>query len=224
MFVKLKLLLISCMTCLLLSGCDWWWSEPTPFIPYPAQLNPENDAFASALTRNYTFKEGWKVGSKDTTVMSRTFRAQKTKDTVLNGASFLKATFSATDGNALPGFVVTHLGFNPSKLLLDSAVIPDPGPALGFPVTPVAGWRSEQTNGDLRFVRTLTGFDTLSRPEGSVEAWAFAESTYWDGTAIATAKYSVGRNGLLRLYAQRLNFTPGNSNTASILWSEVTAQ
>ena len=213
---NLKLILIAALSCAVLWGCDFlFWSNSTPFISKPAQLNPDSDAFASSSLRSYIYSEGWKAGSKDTTVLPRTFRAQKTGTSV---------HFSATDGYALPASVVTHLGFNPSTLSYDTTNIPEPGPALGFPTIPQFGWRVELTNGDLHFVRAYIGLDTLNQSGSNVECWAFAETTYWNGAAVAMGKYSMGRNGLVDLYEQRPGFNSGNDTTTVLLWREVKAQ
>jgi len=208
--------------CVFLWGCIFSTSS-TPFIPHPAQLNPM-DVFAGGAQRNYTWKESWTLGKKDSSPLPRILRIVYRGDTLVHDTLLHQIGFIATDGQSLPVSVVTSLGFNPSQLSFDTSAIREPGPGLGFPTLPETGWRTEQTAGDLRFVRTLKGFDTLRRAEGNVECWAFAESTYWDGAAVATATYSVGHTGLLRLYTQRMGFNPGGDTGTGVSWREVVAE
>lgn len=218
------------MGCFFLCGCDFFGSStsptPIPFIPHPAQLNPEVDAFSSLSARSYTWKEGWKIGSRDTSTASRTFTVTKT-----GGVSPVRVHFNTGDGKALSASIITQMGFNPAKIQLDSTAvsIPDPGAALGFPATPQIGWRLDTITGDLRFVRQLIGMDTVLQKIGTVktnvECWAFAETTYYGGVAVATARYSMGYNGLVHLYEKRPGFYSSTGDTgAVVLWREITAQ
>jgi hypothetical protein len=184
----------------------------------------DSGAFISGAERLFTWKEGWNIGKKDTTLLPRNLSVTSQGDTVLHGDTLLRVHFAATDGYPLPGSVVTHLGFNPSKLLFDSVAIPDPGPALGFPVLPEIGWRDTLTSGNFHFVRELTGLDTISWHGSRVENWAFSDTLYWNGTAVSTAVYSMSRYGLLQLYVQRAGFNAHGDTTAGLLWLQVTAQ
>jgi hypothetical protein len=220
--VKINITAAAGIGCLLLWGCDFFSTRN--FEPHPAQLNPDTDVFSNGSQRAFLWKEGWTVGARDTAMLPRTLRITNLGDTTINGIPLHRVRFSADDGAALPASLVSSLGFNPSKLLLDSATIPDPGPALGFPLTPQIGWRSEITSGDLQIVRELTGFDTLDRPEGLVETWAFTDTYYWLGSSMAVTRYSMGRGGLLHLTAQRTGFNANGDSVTGILWREVTAQ
>ena len=207
-------------------GCIFLWScifstKPTPFISRPAQLNPL-DAFAKGSQRTYLWKEGWTAGKKDSAALTRVIRITNKGDTLVHDTVLRRINFIAADGlGPLPVSVVAGLGFNPDQLWLDTTAIPEPGPALGFPTLPEIGWRSETTSGDLHFVRVLKGLDTLRRSEGNVECWAFAESTYWNGSSVATSVYSLGRTGMLRLHTERTGFNPGGDTVSGISWREV---
>ena len=88
---------------------------------------------------------------------------------------------------------------------------------------PEIGWRDTLTSGDFRFVRELTGLDTISWHGSRVENWAFSDTVYWNGTAVSTAVYSMSRYGLLQLYVQRAGFNAHGDTATGLLWLQVTA-
>jgi hypothetical protein len=90
---------------------------------------------------------------------------------------------------------------------------------LPLPAYPQPGWRAETIVGDLRFAREFRGVDTLDRPEGLVETYAFAESTYWNETPVATGRYWFGKKGLIRHTAEWPGF--GASAQGSVLRREI---
>jgi hypothetical protein len=217
----LRILTVAALCC-----CLWncgLLTEPTPLITAPAQLNPDS-VFAKGEHLTYTWTEGWTLGKQDTSFTPRNFQVLNQGDTVIAGDTLLQLRFTALDGYPFPGSVITHLGFNPSKTRFDTNAIPDPGPELGFPTYPKIGWRDTLTSGDFHFVRELKGLDTISWHGAHLQSWAFTDTTYWNGTAVATALYSVGRSGLLQLSLQRPNFNAHGDTTTKVLWLQVTQQ
>ncbi len=186
-----------------------------------------DSGFVKGSQITYVWKEGWStLGKQDTAFLPRSIQITNLGDTQLIADTVLRLRLriTATDGYPLPGSVATHLGFNPARLLLDSAAVPDPGPALDFPLTPQIGWRDTLTSGELHFVRELTGLDTISWHGSRLENWVFSDTTYWNGTVMETALYSMSRNGLLQLSEQRPGFNADGDTTTRVLWLQVTAQ
>jgi hypothetical protein len=212
--------------CVLWTGCDLFDSGSSrELIPKPDRLNPQNDLFSQESLRSFVWKEGWKNGSRDTTLTPRTFKIQNNGAIPANGDSIRSVVFQAVDGYSLPGNLATNLGLNPTKLSFDTVTLSDPGPALTYPDSPYVGWRTELTSGDLRFVRELKGTATV--PWGSaynVETWMFADTSYWNGTVTATYTYYLGRYGLVKMRLEQPGFNSDNDTTTKILWRELTAQ
>lgn len=184
----------------LLSGCDLLGGGSDPFVPKPAALHPESDAFAEAATRTYLWKENLRrTGMTDSLLADYSLQATRGADSVtgndtLAGIGIDPMTY---DGPA-PTAVITRLGFRPGKVRVDSLMVPDPGPDLRFPEIPVIGWRLDTTIGDLRFVRALGGVETIRLSGKRYECWAFAESTWRAGALLGTGVTWMGRKGLVR--------------------------
>jgi hypothetical protein len=125
-------------------------------------------------------------------------------------------------GNPAPAAALARLGIRPGRTYFDSSAIPDPGPNLRFPETPVVGWRLDTTSGDLRFVRRLARVETINMAGKRQQCWAFAESTYWGGNLLGTGTTWMGRTGLVRHRSEWSGFVPSPS-TAGTLFREITA-
>jgi len=204
--------------CVCLGGCDLF--SVRPFESKPIRLRPERDAFSDTTKRDFQWVEYLDGPAPDSPMVLRSLslRVLDRGDTLVTTGLYRRLDFQTADGTPLPVSVVTSLGFDPQRLLLDSSVT-DAGPSLPFPEFPQPGWRMETISGDLRFVRVLRGFDTLDRPEGFVETYVFAESTYWDNKAVASGLYWFGNRGLLRQTSQWPDF--GSENAPRILHREI---
>jgi hypothetical protein len=199
--------------------------SPDPFIPAPATLRPETDAFATRATRTYLWAEKLhRKGKADSLLGDLSLDATRGADTVIGGDTLRRVVFTPQAyAGPLATSAVSRLGFRPGRLLLDSNTVPDPGPDLSFPAIPVAGWRLDTTLDDLRFVRTLEGRDTLNISGKRLECWAFAESTWHAGVLRGVGTTWMGAEGLVmhRSRWMELEFSTVSSGT---LHHEITAQ
>ncbi|HEX2613489.1 MAG TPA: hypothetical protein VHO02_07835 [Fibrobacteria bacterium] len=187
---------------LLLGGCNLLGGGgggSSRFISAPATLHPESDAFASQATRTYLWQETLhRKGSSDSLLADLSLDATRGADTVIGGDTLGRMTFAPKGYEGPVGAsAVARLGFRPGKLLLDSNVVPDPGPDLPFPATPAVGWRLDTTFGESRFVRELSGLDTLKISNTRHECWAFAETTWYAGVLRGIGTTWMGPEGLV---------------------------
>jgi hypothetical protein len=189
---------------LVLSGCLFDSPSSGKTVPRPSTFNPEEDAFRSATSRQYTWLEELEFADQQDTVLSMgSFELRHTRDTLLAGETrpFFDVSASFTVNAPAPGSLLARAGFRASRVHFDSLRMPDPGPSYRFPDTPSAGWRLDTTVGDVRFVRRLKGAETISQYGVRHETWAFAESTWWQGDApvlLGTGTSWMGRTGLVK--------------------------
>lgn len=201
-----------------LGGCIF--DDDPPFVRKPATLSPEMDLFAEGSLRAFSWTEGLARGDRDTVLGTATLRITRLGDSVVANDTFVRVAFSSTNGAAAEA---SQLGLDPARLLLDSAHSLDAGPSLRFPSKPVVGWTLDTAVGDLRFVRTLTGTQTVRSLGKDVQCWVFAESTYWGHHPIAYGRYWIGRTGLVRHRREWKSFEPGDGVTGGTLWREIKA-
>jgi hypothetical protein len=210
---------------LLLAGCDLLGGgESTPTIPKPATLHPESDAFAARAARAYFWKENLRRSGKDDSLLADfSLKATRGADTVIGGDTLARIAFEPTKYEGpVAAAAVSRLGFRPGRVLTDTSAVPDPGPDLPFPETPVDGWRHDTAIGDLRFVRALRGTETVKLSGKQHQCWAFAESTWRAGTLLGTGSTWMGREGLVRHRSE----WPGLALSAGLsgaLFREITA-
>jgi hypothetical protein len=207
----------------LLWGCDPFSTRP--FEPRPGNLRPVSDTFADVPNRSFLWTEGVEGGQPDSAKVLRQFllHVEDRGDTVA-GRTLRQLVFSTADRSALPASAASALGFEVSRLYLDSVAIPDPGPDLPFPERPEIGWSVSRQIGALRFERTLSGVDTLSAGRGLVEAWVFAETARWDDQIVATARYWLGNRGLLRMRSEWPGGPENSGSGSDRLWREIEAR
>ena len=189
----------------ILSGCNLLNNETSPrVIARPATLAPEADAFRNADMRRYTWFEEFRREGKDDSLLGLgSFQVTHAGHTVIAGESrpLLDVSTSFTAARPAPVSLLTRLGFRPTRVHVDPAHVPDPGPSYPFPETPALGWRFDTTVNDLRFVRHLQRVETIVQSGVRHQTWAFAESTWWAGTPavlLGTGTTWMGATGLVK--------------------------
>ena len=209
---------------LLLAGCDLVGGGSDPLVSKPTTLRPESDAFAQIASRTYLWKDNLRrTGRADSLLADFSLAGTRGADTVIGGDTLVRIDFeSITSDGPLAAGVITRLGFRPGKLRFDSLVVPDPGPDLPFPETPVIGWRLDTTLGDLRFVRELRGVETVRLTGTRYECWTFAESTWRAEDLLGTGTTWMGRTGLVRHRSEWPGLALSTGLTGS-LFREITA-
>jgi hypothetical protein len=135
----------------------------------------------------------------------------RTGDTLVGTETLPRLSFQFATGPAHVA-AVTRLGFDLDRIHVDPAQLADPGPALRFPANPEIGWRQDTLIGDFRFVRELRGIENLRQTGKRHEAWAFAESTWWNDELVGTGETWMGRHGLVRHRAEMQGFVPSASS------------
>ncbi len=202
-----------------LCGCDLF--AVRDFEPRPEVLAPAQDAFAVGATRTYLWTEGMGAAPNDSVSVSRQITVTHTGDSTRGGEELPRLVFATDDGAPAPAGILSTLGFNASQSIWDTASLADPGADADLPASPQIGWRRDTAVGDLSFVNQLQGIDTLSRSEGLVETWKFAESTYYAGHAVAVTYSWFGRSGLVQAVGQWTQFPAGGQPAR--WWRKVTA-
>jgi hypothetical protein len=215
------------------AGCIFpFGNDEAPLIRKPSELNPEVDAFSGKSVRTYDWSESLRRSDRNDSVLwEGSLRLSHTGDTVVDGlarpvfklfriSGATPVPYSA-NGPA-PAAVLTRLGFRPDQVGFDGAGIPDPGPSLPFPATPVLGWRLDTAQGDLHFVRVLDRVETVKLSGKRHESWAFAESTFWGGELLGTGTTWMGRTGLVRHRSEWGAFLPSAAG-AGVVFREITA-
>lgn len=204
-------------------GCDLFSTRY--FEPKPATLHPEDDAFASQDKKVFLWKEGVRKTPTDSlqTLGFWTLEVHDSGKIGVGPQAKRKLGFISREPIALPVGVVSGLGFQISRLIWDSAAIADPGPDLTFPEHPVLGWKIQKNVGLFHIDRELLRVDTLDQPEGLMEAWVFAEWTYWGSQVVASSTYWIGNRGLIKMHAKWPHFPDPFGPGYTELWRETTA-
>ena len=204
---------------LALSGCIFGNDSPDVDIRKPSTLSPENDLFAAGSSRIFSLSEGIIRTGKDTVFAVGNLVIHGVGDTVIGGETRRQVVVETSPA---PAAVLSRLGLDPARLFFDTVALPDPGPGLRFPDTPVIGWRLDTTIGELHHVRRLTGVKTIKAAGQYQECWVFADSTYLGATAVTTGSYYMGARGLVLLRQEWPNYAPA-SLTGGTFWRETRA-
>lgn len=221
---------------LLLAGCNLFGGGGGggPLIPRPTFLQPEIDAFAEDSARVYAWSESLRRDGDDSLLALLSLRVIRSGESITSGGTRPVVALQVLAGNAglpfsatapAPAAALTRLGLPPDRVFYDTLAVPDAGPALGFPFTPVIGWRQDTVVGDLRLVRVLDRVQIVKQGGFRHECWAFAESTYVDegGNLLGVGVTWMGRSGLVRHRSEWMSFFPSSTEPGT-LFREITAQ